>query len=97
MIHWGYKPHGAAPVQAEGTFMGHYFYFRSRWDRAIIEFAETDQDWLRDRLVKCYTLHTTKDPYGASFLPHATCKRLIWKGCFKFFLYLLVNKFKKHD
>ena len=94
MIHWKSKPHGAAPVQAEGYFMEHYFYFRSRGNTAAIEFAFSESNWSRDKLVKRYILHTTKDPYSAGFLPYNKCKWLIWKGCFKFMLYRIFDNLK---
>ena len=56
MIKWISKPHGACPVQAEGYFMGHYFYFRSRWQTTSIEFAKTEQDWQSERIVVYYEL-----------------------------------------
>jgi hypothetical protein len=45
LIKWKYKPNGWCPVQAEGWFLGTYFYFRSRWDQVTIEFCSTEEDW----------------------------------------------------
>ena len=39
MIKWKHKPSGNCPVQAEGWFLGYYFYFRARGNEAIIEFS----------------------------------------------------------
>ena len=84
MIKWISKPHGACPVQAEGYFMGYYFYFRSRWQTSSIEFAKTEQDWKDDKLVAYYELAKFDDDNAASWLPHWTCRLLIWMGCLKF-------------
>jgi hypothetical protein len=53
MIKWKYKPAGNCPVQAEGWFLGHYFYFRARGEWAIIEFAKTQEDQEADGNVSC--------------------------------------------
>jgi len=84
MIKWTRKPHGNCPVQAEGYFMGYYFYFRARWKEAVIEFSETETDWEYNRYIACYTLFSTKDEYAAGWLPTWVCRLLIWKGCLKF-------------
>ena len=84
MIKWISKPHGACPVQAEGYFMGYYFYFRSRWQTSSIEFAKTEQDWKDDKLVAYYELAKFDDEHTASWLPHWACRLLIWMGCLKF-------------
>ncbi len=83
MIKWIYKPIGNCPVQAEGHFMSHYFYFRSRWETASIEFSENFMDWETDKIVKKYVLHRTKS-FEAGWLSKTFCTFLIWKGCFRF-------------
>ena len=84
MIKWKYKPSGNCPVQAEGWFLGYYFYFRARGNKATIDFAKTETDWEYQRYVAVYTLCTTRNPYMAGYLPKWKCKLLIWKGCIKF-------------
>ncbi len=84
MIKWIRKPSGACPVQAEGYFMNHYFYFRARYSQATIEFAKTETDWEYGRYAAEYVLHTTKEEYEAGWLPKWICRLLIWKGCLIF-------------
>jgi hypothetical protein len=86
MIKWLSKPNGAAPVQAEGWFLGHYFYFRSRYDQAKIQFCRSQHDWDENYITKEYVLYSTKETYGASWLPYWFSVVLIYKGCFKFLL-----------
>ena len=83
MIKWKYKPAGNCPVQAEGWFLGYYFYFRARWSQAVIEFSLTEVGWKNDLIHACYVLTTTEE-YAAGWLPHWKCRLLIWKGCLKF-------------
>lgn len=83
MIKWKYKPTGQCPVQAEGWFLGYYFYFRARWDSAIIEFSLTEAGWNNDLIHGRYVLLKT-DRYVAGYLPAWKCRLLIWKGCIKF-------------
>lgn len=85
MIKWIYKPGGHCPVQAEGYFLGYYFYFRSRWDKATIEFAKSEDDWNKDIIMRRYLLWKTAD-YEAGYLNYNFSKLLIYFGCFKFFL-----------
>lgn len=83
MIKWKYKPNGYCPVQAEGWFIGYYFYFRARWDKATIEFSKTEEGWKNELIHARYVL--TKTSYNkAGWLPHWICRILIWKGCIKF-------------
>lgn len=91
MIRWISKPHGVCPVQADGWFMGYYFYFRSRWDKATIEFYKREIDWESDinGCVLKYTLITFDE---AGWLPKWMCRLLIWKGCFKFILKRITTK-----
>ena len=81
MIKWIYKPSGNCPVQAEGYFLGHYFYFRARWESATIEFSKTEGG----PEVAYYVLAKT-EPFMAGWLPKWICRLLIWKGCFKFMI-----------
>jgi hypothetical protein len=85
MIKWKYKPAGNCPVQSEGWFLGHYFYFRARGECATIEFAKTQEDQEADILSAFYVLSETEE-YMASWLPKWKCKLLIYKGCIKFIL-----------
>jgi len=84
MIKWKYKPANNCPVQAEGHFLGYYFYFRSRGSRATIEFSKTEADWEKDLLSVSYTLWRTKDPYNVGWLSKWFCEVLVWVGCFRF-------------
>jgi hypothetical protein len=83
MIKWKYKPAGNCPVQSEGWFLGYYFYFRARWERATIEFSKTEAGWENDLIHARYTLTKTEE-YAAGWLPKWKCKLLIYKGCLKF-------------
>jgi hypothetical protein len=80
MIKWKYKPVGNCPVQAEGWFLGHYFYFRARGEHATIEFSESEE---ANVLSAFYVLIKTEE-YMAGWLPKWKCKLLIYKGCLKF-------------
>lgn len=91
MIKWIYRPSGYCPVQAEGYFMGKYFYFRSRWSTASIEFADSGDDWRENNITRRYVLLTDKY-HGAGWLPHYLAHFLIYVGCFKFLLKLKSTK-----
>ena len=82
-IRWKYKPEGACPVQAEGWFMGYYFYFRSRWETATIDFACSETDWENGKEIVSYKLCKT-DEFEAGWLDKKKCERLIWWGCIRF-------------
>lgn len=86
IIQWYYKPDGECPVQAEGKFMGHYFYFRGRWDSLTIEFAKTREDWWNLKSTALFILKKT-DMYEAGYYPKYKSTLLIYKGCFLFMLY----------
>lgn len=86
MIKWKNKPHGIAPVQAEGWFMGKYFYFRSRYRYAVIQFADSEHDWDIVNISKKYVLYTSKDEYGASGITYWFAKLLIYKACLMYLL-----------
>lgn len=86
MIKWKNKPEGNCPVQAEGYFMNHYFYFRARYEEATIEFAKNYSDYLSFKGINYFLLVETP-PYKAGWLPKWKCLLLIYKGCFKFFIY----------
>jgi hypothetical protein len=83
MIKWKYKPAGNCPVQAEGWFLGYYFYFRARGEYATIEFAKTEEDQGADVLSAFYVLTKTEE-HMAGWLPKWICRLLIYKGCIKF-------------
>ena len=90
MIKWKYKPSGYCPVQAEGHFMGYYFYFRARWETATIEFSKSEAGWENDLIHARYVLARRESP-AAGWMSHKLCKYLVWWGCFRFFF-----KFNKH-
>lgn len=92
MIKWIHKPVGQCPVQAEGWFLGYYFYFRARWQEATIEFSKSKAGWENDLIHGSYIVYRTKRQYYAGVLNHQFCKWLIYKGCFKFLLKRNKNK-----
>ena len=80
LFSWKYEPSGACPVQAEGQFLGHYFYFRSRWNTASIEFAETEAAWDKWSIIKRIELKH----YGgadAGWIPKQEATCLVYLGC----------------
>lgn len=84
MIKWKHTPSGNCPVQAEGHFLGYYFYFRARWDTAVIEFSLTEVGWENCLIHARYTLWKTRDRYKAGYLSKIFCRLLIWVGCIRF-------------
>ena len=84
LINWKYKPSGFCPVQAEGYFLGWYFYFRARYDKATIEFAYDEADWELDKIRARYVLARVQDPM-AGWMPLWKCRLLIYVGCLRFF------------
>ena len=87
MIKWKYKPSGNCPVQAEGYFLGYYFYFRARGEYATIEFSKEE-----GRPEVAYYILTETDEYMAGWLPKWKCRLLIWKGCLKFIIRKQIQK-----
>lgn len=83
MIKWIYRPSGFCPVQAEGFFMGKYFYFRSRWSTTSIEFSDSQKDWKDGNILRRYVLMIDKY-HGAGWLPHWQAHFLVYVGCMKF-------------
>jgi hypothetical protein len=83
MIKWINKPYGKSPVQADGYFLNHYFYFRARWEFAEIEFYKSEEDFWSNEPIKEYLLLTTEE-YEAGWLSHRKCYFLILKGLVKF-------------
>lgn len=92
MIKWKHKPLGNCPIQAEGWFMGYYFYFRARGKQATIDFSKTEMDWDNQRCIAEYVLFDTEDEYAAGWLPKWVCRLLIWKGCLRFLFKRNKNK-----
>jgi len=86
VIKWKEEPHGIAPVQAEGYFMGKYFYFRSRYERAVIQFADSEEDWKGVNILKKYVVYKTYNLYKASSIPYWKAKLFIYKGCLMYLL-----------
>jgi len=84
MIKWIYKPKGACPVQAEGFFMGHYFYFRARWDKITIDFSKTEEDWRLNNLTRTYLLCKTNGHTDAGWISEKKAIYNIYKGCIMF-------------
>jgi len=92
MIKWKYKPSGNCPIQAEGWFLGYYFYFRSRYTQAIIEFSKTEAGWENDLIHARYILLHTPYSLTAGWIPKWKCRLLIWKGCCMFIFKQNKNK-----
>jgi hypothetical protein len=92
---WIYKPNGKSPVQADGRFLGYYFYFRSKWDLSTIDFYKNKEDWENLYPSVLYLEVKKHRPFIAGFISNKEAKRLIYKGCFLFFIYKLV--IKKHQ
>ena len=86
MIKWKHKPSGNCPVQAEGWFLGYYFYFRARWNKATIEFSLTEAGWENNLIHGRYRLYRTTKHYNAGWLPKWYCRILIWVGFVRFLL-----------
>ena len=80
LFSWKYPPTGYCPVQAEGQFLGHYFYFRSRWGTASIEFAETEEAWDRCQTIKRFALKHYREP-AAGWISHSEGLHLVVIGC----------------
>ena len=85
LFKWIYKPSGNCPVQAEGFFLNHYFYFRARHRLATIEFYEDRESFDTDEPVFYTELKETEE-YQAGWLSKKECKWLVYKGCLKFIL-----------
>jgi len=93
LFKWEYKPSGNCPVQANGWFLGYYFYFRARWSLATIKFYKDKGDYEIDIIEAYFELKKTEN-YLAGWLPKSKCKWLIYKGCFLFLLNQLTNTYK---
>ncbi len=85
---WEFQPSGNCPVQANGWFLGYYFYFRSRWSLATIEFYKDKGDYELDIVVGYFEIEETEN-YLAGWLSKSECKKLVYKGCFMFLRKLL--------
>lgn len=83
MIKWLYKPSGQVPVQAEGYYLGYWFYFRSRGSKADIIFSKKEEDYWAKDAYKYYILWKGIWP-NAGWLNHDKCKQLICKGLRRF-------------
>jgi hypothetical protein len=82
-----YPPSGNCPIQSECYFLGDYFYFRARWTRVTIEFAQSEEYWNKNIILKRYILFRTGAP-AAGWLPKWLCYLLIFKGFLYYLLYL---------
>lgn len=95
MITWKDEPHSVCPVQAEGFFLGYFFYFRSRYETSKIMFLEKEEDWDDQLIVKEYVLYRFKDLYAAGYIKHSKARRLIYWGCFKFLINRIIRNIKE--
>ena len=94
LFKWHYPPCGNCPVQAEGWFLGYYFYFRARHRYVTIDFYRTQEEFENDSWaapVCNILLKETNGPYDAGWLSKRLCKFLIYKGCF---LFIFKNKYQ---
>ena len=82
MIRWLYKPSGFAPVQAEGYFLGYFFYFRSQWETATIDFALSPSKWAKRKTIRIELKKT--QPFEASWISKRQAIFLIYYGCLQF-------------
>ena len=94
-IIWKHKPHGICPIQAEGFFLGYYFYFRSRYETSKIQFCKTSDDWDNGNITKEYVLYRSDDAYVAGYIKHSKARRLIYWGCFKFLINRIIRNIKE--
>lgn len=100
VIKWKNEPNGYCPVQAEGWFIGYYFYFRSRYETAKIEFSKSPYDldtkyWDVNYITKEYVLYKSKDLFEAGYIKHSKARRLIYWGCFKFLINRIIRNIKE--
>ena len=93
-ITWMHEPNGICPVQAEGWFIGYYFYFRSRYETGKIQFCKTIQDWDNGYITKEYVVYRSDDAYVAGYIKHSKARRLIYWGCFKFLINRIIRNIK---
>jgi hypothetical protein len=90
---WIKKPNGNCPVQAEGMFLGYYFYFRSRYELSKIHFYKNKKDWNQNRYtINCFELKEYKNEYEAGWISKQLSKRLIFKGCLKFLIWRISTR-----
>lgn len=80
---WLYKPSSHCLVQAEGYYLGYWFYFRSRGVSATIIFSKVKEDYLSRNAQRYDTLWKGTWP-SAGWLGHNKCKQLICKGLRRF-------------
>lgn len=76
-----------APLQIEGTVFRKYLYFRSRWQDATIEIAESKKDLMAENVLFTKSKHYSKKKYGknyASWLSQAEALKLIAKWVAEF-------------
>ena len=90
---WIYKPSGLSPVQADGIFLGYYFYFRSRHELSTIDFYKNKEDWENLHPSVLY-LEVKKNyyQYMAGYISRRLAKWLIFKGCLMFLIWRILTK-----
>jgi hypothetical protein len=69
VIHYDWGPSGYCPVQADGTFDGEPFYFRSRGMRARVE--------VNSVLVYEEQISDKSDPYAAGYLDTSRARAIV--------------------
>lgn len=93
-VYWILRPSGNCPVQAEGYFLNRYFYFRSRWGSARIEFSRNKEEWESNNIDKVIVLYNAKDGVGAGWISKGFSYLLIYKGLFIFIPFIILDKLK---
>lgn len=98
IFQWVYKPSGNCPIQAEGYFLGYFFYFRARHELATMDFYNDRGDFDNNAFAKpiAYIIVKTDDDYEAGWLSKKECTFLVFKGCFMFILNKIFNLNKKN-
>ena len=86
LFQWVFKPQGTNLVQAEGYFLGYFFYFRATNVFATIEFFHSKYDFDREggvNILKGYIVKN-RNNYDATQLSKEESYFLIFKGCVRF-------------
>ena len=83
MFKWKYKPCGIFQVQAEGWFLGSYFYFRAKRSSVKIDFSKSEELWIEGNYIKSFNLLNFRNQ-RAGDLSFWKSELLIYWGCLLF-------------
>jgi hypothetical protein len=89
---WIKKPNGNCPVQADGIFLGYYFYFRSRYELSTIYFYMNKKNWEKLNEIIYFEIKDYKNEYEAGWISKKLARWLIYKGCLKFLIWRILTK-----